>query len=275
MELILYWTKKGILVAVMVISHKYKYLFVESPITGSTAISAELREKYDGKEILRKHSRYYEFLNVAGKETANNYFVFSTIRNPLDAQVSAYFKYKTNHQNRFTIPTEWKRYGGSLSEKDLRIYKYVKKHNLDFSGYFKKYIKLPYDTWARLSHKNFNYLIRYENIQQDFTEVLKRIGIQQDRPLPEKNKTTKDKNFLEIYDPSIRQRAVNIFGPFMKEWGFEFPKEWGEIKISPFAQIEYEIVGFMKSIYWRLTPKSNAVQRKKLLGELQQLKIHS
>lgn len=259
----------------MVISHKYKYLFVESPITGSTAISAELREKYDGKEILRKHSRYYEFLNVAGKETANNYFVFSTIRNPLDAQVSAYFKYKTNHQNRFTIPTEWKRYGGSLSEKDLRIYKYVKKHNLDFSGYFKKYIKLPYDTWARLSHKNFNYLIRYENIQQDFTEVLKRIGIQQDRPLPEKNKTTKDKNFLEIYDPSIRQRAVNIFGPFMKEWGFEFPKEWGEIKISPFAQIEYEIVGFMKSIYWRLTPKSNAVQRKKLLGELQQLKIHS
>lgn len=257
----------------MVISHKYKYLFVESPITGSTAISAELREKYDGREILRKHSRYYEFIQVAGDE-AKKYFVFSTIRNPLDAQVSAYFKYKTNHQNRFTIPTEWKRYGGSLSEKDLRIYHYLLKHNLDFIGYFKKYIKLPYDTWSRLAHKNFDFIIKYENIQEDFNEVLKRIGIQQERPLPVKNKTAKDKNYLELFEPSIRQRAVNIFGPFMKEWGFEFPKEWGHIKISPFAQLEYEVIGLMKHVYWRLTPKSNHLQRKKLLGELQQLKIH-
>lgn len=36
----------------MVISHKYKHLFIEVPSTASTAISAELREHYGGELIL-------------------------------------------------------------------------------------------------------------------------------------------------------------------------------------------------------------------------------
>ncbi len=32
----------------MIIRHRYKYVFVELPHTGSTAISEELRELYDG-----------------------------------------------------------------------------------------------------------------------------------------------------------------------------------------------------------------------------------
>ena len=46
----------------MIISHKYKYLFVELPRTGTESIKNELIEYYDGHEIHSKHSRYSKFI---------------------------------------------------------------------------------------------------------------------------------------------------------------------------------------------------------------------
>jgi hypothetical protein len=65
----------------MIISHRHRYVFVEVPRTGSTAVSAELRENYDGHEILRKHASYRDFLRVASEEE-RGYFTFSAVRNP-------------------------------------------------------------------------------------------------------------------------------------------------------------------------------------------------
>ena len=75
----------------MIISHQHKYLFVELPRTGTTAVSRELRLMYAGTRILRKHSSYQEFLRKASDEE-KKYFVFTCIRNPLDDAVSHYFK---------------------------------------------------------------------------------------------------------------------------------------------------------------------------------------
>ena len=52
----------------MVISDKYKYVFVELPRTGTTAISKELVENYDGKTILWKHAPLNKFLEQATPE---------------------------------------------------------------------------------------------------------------------------------------------------------------------------------------------------------------
>lgn len=258
----------------MVISEKYKYVFIELPFTASTSVSAELCENYSGIKILHKHSRYHEFHRIAKKE-AKKYFVFSSIRNPMDAMVSVFFKLKYNHKGKFTEPKEWEVNGGNVLNKDLKKFSYIQKHNLNFQEYFKKYFYYPYDNWSRLDHKNFDFIIRFEHLQDDFSLVLQKLNIPQIRPLPQINKTkNKEREYKDYYTSDIRQRALNIFGPFMKEWGFEFPKEWGATKISPLAQFEYESIGFMKSIYWRLIPKSNAAQRKKLLGELKQLINH-
>ena len=70
----------------MIISHKYKYLFVELPLTASTAVSKELRENYDGESILYKHATYHEFLKIASPEE-KKYFVFSGMCNPLDMEL--------------------------------------------------------------------------------------------------------------------------------------------------------------------------------------------
>ena len=55
----------------MIISHKYKYVFVGLPLAASTAISKELCEQYDGKAILAKHSIYQDFLKIATEEEKN------------------------------------------------------------------------------------------------------------------------------------------------------------------------------------------------------------
>jgi hypothetical protein len=71
----------------MIISHKHKFLFVELPLTASTAISRELRANYGGEKILFKHATYQDFLRVANTHE-REYFVFSGLRNPLDKAVS-------------------------------------------------------------------------------------------------------------------------------------------------------------------------------------------
>ena len=165
----------------MVISHKYKYLFIEVYRTGSTAISSELCELYDGEKILSKHSRYHEFLKIASEEE-KKYFVFSGIRNPMDMVVSGYLKMKNDHKGRYTNPSEWRRNGGTISDKNLKLYQTVK--DLTFEEYFNKYFKLPYDNWTNVAHGKFDFIIKFENIQKDFSEVLRRLHIEQKRELP-------------------------------------------------------------------------------------------
>ncbi|MBA3404443.1 MAG: hypothetical protein H0U13_07160, partial [Gemmatimonadaceae bacterium] len=67
----------------MIISDRHRYLFVELPRTGSTAIHRELCAMYDGEPILQKHATYGDFLKIA-TDDQRRYFVFSTVRNPLD-----------------------------------------------------------------------------------------------------------------------------------------------------------------------------------------------
>lgn len=251
----------------MIISYKYKYVFIESPNTGSTAISAELQQLYDGQSILKKHSRFFEFVNSVGQNNAQKFFVFSSVRNPLDAQVSIYYKYKNNHRQRYTNPAELIENGGSVTKTDLKRYNFIKQNNLSFIGYIKEFVPFPYDTWSRLSHKKFNFIIRYENIQEDFSQVLKRIGITQTRPLPIVNPTKKEKTLGELFDTSNYHLAANTFGPFMKKWDYKFPEEWGILEASLLAFIEFETIGFFKNIYWRLNPKSTKAQRDKLAEE--------
>ena len=241
----------------MVISHKFKYVFVELPLSGSTAISNELCDLYDGEKILRKHSKYSEFLKTAAKEE-KRYFVFSGIRHPMDLVVSEFLKIRNNHKQRYTTPSEWRRNGGTLSDESLRLYDEIKNDNLSFQDYFKKYFKLPYDNWSSADHKNFDYIIRFENLRNDFNEVLKRLQINPARELPQINKTSEKDDYTKYYTPEIRKKAAFVFGPFMKKWGYQFPPDWNTTSVSTFSFILYELLGIAKRIYWKNTASKSA-----------------
>jgi hypothetical protein len=234
----------------MIISHKRKYLFVELPLTGTTAISRELRENYDGVEYLHKHATYLEFLRAATAEE-RTYFVFSNIRNPMDVAVSLYFKYRTNHKQRFTDKSRLREHKILVRFDDLRKFRFIQKNEASFAEFFLRFYCLPYNNWSQLSHKQFDFILRFESLQADFSEVLRRLGLQQVQPLPAVNKTAEKGHFLTYYTPETFKRARRVFGPFLEKWGYEFPEEWGDVKISWTSRVEFAACNLPRQVYWR------------------------
>ena len=234
----------------MIISHTHRYLFVELPRTGSTAISAELREMYDGEPILHKHATYEEFLKVASPDE-KKYLVISGIRNPLDDAVSRYFKLRTDHKGRFSRgSTRHKRLLNRII--DRRTFGFVKRSNAAFPEYFMRHHLLPYDRWSSLSHDRFDFIIRFEHLAEDFETALRRLGIEPRRPLPTVNATaSRSRDYRDYFPPYTRGRARRVFGPFMERWGYSFPAEWDVAGVTRGDRIGYAIFSFLASLYWR------------------------
>lgn len=235
----------------MIISHKYKYIFIEVPRTACTAIANELCLNYDGQRILHKHTLYPEFFRMANAEE-KTYFVFAGVRNPLEIVVGDYFKIKNNHKGNYTNPKSWRKNGGWLNERDLEKFNWIKNTNADFPSFFLKYYKLPVDNLISLNENRFDYIIRFENLQDDFSQALELIGITKKRSLPSINKTTgKENKTLSYYTPEIQSRAIAICGPFMKKWGYDLPFEWGDNSITYINQLQFDILSIVRKVYWR------------------------
>ena len=235
----------------MIISHINRYVFVELPRTGTTTIDKELKEHYAGVPILTKHSKYHQFLKIASEEE-KQYFVFSTIRNPMDDAVSRFFKIKSNHSRRHTRLKSIKRRKGAVERYEDLLFHYVQRNEMDFPTFFKWVYRFPYDNWASLNHRDFNFVIRFENLQEDFAQALELIGLEQVRPLPMRNTTKiRNRDFLHYYTPDAQAQAKRVFGPFMKQWGYEFPAEWGEVEVPWIHEVQYEWAHRVRSVYWK------------------------
>lgn len=101
-------------------------------MTGSWAIHHELRQFYGDESILHKHADYAEIVRQAAADE-KRYFIFATVRNPLDVAVSQYFKFKTNHKGAFTDPqalAEMK-----VGQADLMKYRFVQEIGASFAEY--------------------------------------------------------------------------------------------------------------------------------------------
>lgn len=226
----------------MIISHTYKYLFVELPHTGSTAVSKELRELYDGSKILRKHARYSEFLRIATPEE-REYFVFSSVRNPLDVAVSLYFRYKTDHHGRYSAERP------TVTKSDIAWFRWIQRTDADFPTYFKRAYRrpIPYDNFSREAHRQFDFVMRFENLSDDFANVLEMLGIEPKRPLPVANRTTqRTTDFASYFPPELIPRARWVFGPFMEAWGYELPAGWGRLPAPLAARVAFRVIGAVR-----------------------------
>lgn len=257
----------------MIISHQHKYLFVEVPSTGSTAISKELRDHYDGQLVLYKHANYSEFRRIASKPE-RKYFTFAGVRNPLDHVVSHYIRLKNNHRGIYTEPKEFERNGGWIPDGHLERFEFVQAHDAGFPEFFKRFYTSVYNEWVLLGHRQFDFVLRFENLQEDFATVLKMMRIEQVQALPVVNKTDRQKHFSEYYTPDIYQLAARVFGPFMKKWGYEFPTAWGVTEIPLSSRINFAAVDRGVNLVARfasLNPYNPLLQNVK--GTLRRLRI--
>jgi hypothetical protein len=86
-------------------------------------------------------------------------------------------------------------------------------------------------------------LIRFEHLQQDFSQTLARLGLEQVGPLPVVNKTGERGTYLDHYPPAIREHAARVFGPFMRRWGYPLPQDWVGVRVPHSAIIEFYVRG--------------------------------
>ena len=249
----------------MIISHKYKYLFIETPHTGSTAISKELQENYDGQPILHKHAYYFEFARQASEKDRTaprtvaerkKYFVFAGIRNPLDEALSTYLKYYNNHKSNYTNPQQLIENGGWVTNGMLRKFHFVQDKKNTFKDYLYNFYKIPYTNSININSKYCDFIIRFETLNEDFSQVLKLLHIPQVRPLPRVNRTeNKDKKHYKNFFPADSySHAVKIFGPFMQEWNYRaadrsFPASWNDLTPSHSDVLKYNMLKKMRLIY--------------------------
>lgn len=246
----------------MVISHRYRYLFVEVPRTGSTSISSELRENYDGHEILRKHATYRDFLRVAsGGE--RDYFTFSAVRNPLDVAVTRYVRLKHDVQQVYHDPRKVAYRNSLASRLERRIHAWVQRTDADFASFLRRWYLIPYDTWTTLDHKRMNAVLRFESLSEDFGAALRQMGIPPVRDLPVRNVTPgRDRDWEAYFTPDAIRRAVWVFGPYMEKWGYSFPSSWGTVRVPRSSRLLYRAAHALRSIYWNYFRFGDYVQRK-------------
>ena len=250
----------------MIVSHKYRFLFVEIPHTGSHSISEQLVAHYGGEPILRKHANVTQFLGQAN-EDEKSYFKFATVRNPLDTATTDYAKLKNNHKGQFTNPAMLLENGGHVTSDHLREFDFIQEDGSDFSAFFRKFRSKLYNNWFLVGDQHFEYVIRFERLQEGFSEVLNRLNVEQLEPIPHVNRTKgKEKSYQEFYAPDIYELAAACYGPFMSKWGYTLPESWGNVSAPLTSRLQFAVIdrsARLISQFTALDPDHPALHRAK------------
>ena len=222
----------------MVICDQLGLVFIEIPNTGCTAIRETLLEHYEGEAVLHKHATYYEYRRYQAKRY-KDFFVFGTVRSPLETICTQYRKLVYDHRERFSRAD--KRSSWSVTKTHKQMFADVQ-GGLNFEQFLRKYFRHEYHNFYLTGSKNFDYVIRHEALQQGFDEVMRSVGVGDPVEIPKINQTEGKKNVEDEYAPEVRPHAINIFGPFMKQWGYQFPEQWGVVMPKMSFQYRYRVL---------------------------------
>lgn len=209
----------------MLISYKYKFIFVHIAKTGGTSIRSALtpillRDPYrifqyffnrlSGLTNHRlgvkfpRHAKMIAAYEVLPREVFNDMYKFAFVRNPWDLQVSSYYHIQRErphlieHINNFEDFLKFKLLQDRPYHYILDASKEPQWHSLiDMSG------KCIVD-----------FIGRYENLEKDFKEVLGRIGIDKNIKLPHKRRALDRRPDYRVY---YTDRAAEIVATQFKE----------------------------------------------------------
>jgi len=252
----------------MIISHKYRYLFVEVPHTGSHSIASELIDFYAGERILRKHANLTQFMAQATPDE-RKYFIFGTVRNPLDAALTDYYKLESNHREQFTNPAMLMSNGGHVTAQHLKEFELVHRQGASFPEFLKAFRKKVYHNWFLVGASRFDYVLRFENLSTDYARLIQLLGIELVRDLPHVNPTKKKaRDFQAAYPPEMHAFVARYYGPFMRRWGYEFPESWGKVHVPWSSRLRFAVVEALVGAaarFMKLDPDNPRINRLKRL----------
>ena len=202
------------------ISFQKHFLFVHIPKTAGNSIQSVLRDysedelvalrgEQDGierfglrnpKYKIKKHSTLAEYRLALGEKEFGDLYKFSCVRNPWDRAVSYYF---TPTQK----ATEWDR--KKFKKAILRL--------------------MPVADYLRLGEgsedpfSNVNYIMRFENLADDFRAVCGALNISPGA-LPRYNRSNRD-HYSKYYNDELRELVRARFAPEIDRFGYTFERQ--------------------------------------------------
>ena len=214
----------------MLLSIKYNFLFVHIAKTGGTSVRAALNplrwrdpyyvpmflcsklSKLTGHRIGAKFPRHAKVIaakEMLPRELFDNLFKFAFVRNPWDLQISSYHHIRRERPhllagiNDFEQFLRWKL-------DPARPYQY----HIDTS------IELQSDYLVDLNGKIIvDFIGKYEQLQEDFDEVCRRIGITS-KTLPHKRKATDRSDYRQYYNDDTARLVADNFRRDIENFGY-------------------------------------------------------
>ena len=202
------------------ISLQKRFLFVHIPKTAGNSIQSVLRDysedelvalrgEQDGierfglrnpKYKIKKHSTLAEYKAALGKAQFGELYKFTCVRNPWDRMVSLYF-----------TPTQ------NMGAWDRKKFRKAIVKALSVADYL-RLDKVEEDPFA-----NVDYVIRFENLADDFRTVCGTLGISP-TTLPRYNRSSRE-HYSKYYDDELRELVRARFAAEIERFGYIFERE--------------------------------------------------
>lgn len=218
----------------MLISYRHNFLFVHIAKTGGTSIRAALRRYRWGwpytvplalcslmsqmtrpKHVLGikfpRHAKAIAAREMLPGEFYDALFKFTVVRNPWDLQVSSFHHLKREHPERVAGLARFEDFLAAKFDPE-RPYDYL----LDISQ--ERQSDYLVDLRGQLI---VDFVARYENLHDDFTEICRRIGIP--RPeLPHHRKAESRKRYQDYYTDASAGLVAHHYAADIERFGYEF-----------------------------------------------------
>jgi hypothetical protein len=204
------------------INHTYKFAFVKLSKSASTTITKALTRVCPNTSY--EKTLPHHILDLTSDDSAA-YYNFSTARNPYDRLVSRYFYARDKapiHKSQFKNLTFKDFVVGGHESTPMNTSWVPKtaphlKKLLNRVGFFDNQIEWIQDNQGKTM---VNFIIKVENLQQDFNMVCDKIGIPHTK-LPHKNRSN-HKPYAEYYDDETRQIVSEKYARDIEYFGYEF-----------------------------------------------------
>jgi len=200
--IVLNW-KTGRAIHIFVYHHFNNYIFIHINKTGGSSIEKALN-------IPTEHKTALEKIEEIGIKSWNKKLTFTVIRNPWDKVVSQYhYRVSTNQTNLRDNPVEFKEWVNLVyGEQDSYYYDTPK-------------MFLPQLDWIT-DHNGkilIDAIIRFENLQNDFNDILAKLG--RTKTLPHIKKSKRG-NYREYYDEETIEIVRNWFMEDIDKFDYQF-----------------------------------------------------
>ena len=248
----------------MIISHKYKYIFICPRKVASSSVEYNLVKTCGEQDIITRvpqglenvkakvekrfnaHPLPSSIKEYVGKDVWKSYFKFTIVRNPYDFVVSMFWwetkKNSTKRRVNKYLQTKdfnWKKlFNPYVYIRALGVFVPKYEHDKGKPRDFETFVKSlpPKLIYPELFNTQYyfnlfgrpraDFYIRLENLQEDYKNLCEHLGMHYE-PIPRLNANSrpKDKHYTSYYNDELKKLVSKKFKKEINYFGYKFTNE--------------------------------------------------